>query len=103
MQDWLREKNVGTIYITPGSPWENGHIESFHGKIRDECLKREIFGNRAEARVVIGTYRCEYNQQRPHSSLGYRTPEEFAARAQTALRPTASAPSEHDNNINQGA
>jgi len=101
VQDWLQEKKVGTIYITPGSPWENGHIESFHGKIQDECLKREIFGNRAEARVVIGTYRCEYNQQRPHSSLGYQTPEEFAARALPALRPTASAPSEHVNNINQ--
>lgn len=82
IQDWLRERNVKTIYITPGSPWENAYIESFHDKLRDECLNREIFGSLWEARVVIEQWRLEYNTERPHSSLGYQTPEEFASRPQ---------------------
>jgi putative transposase len=81
IQDWLRDKNVKTIYITPGSPWENAYIESFHDKLRDECLNREIFGSLWEARVVIEQWRLYYNAQRPHSSLGYQTPAEFAGRA----------------------
>jgi transposase InsO family protein len=81
IQDWLKEKNVKTIYITPGSPWENAYIESFHDKLRDECLNREIFGTLWEARVVIEQWRLEYNTERPHSSLGYQTPVEFAGRA----------------------
>lgn len=81
IQDWLKEKNVKTIYITPGSPWENAYIESFHDKMRDECLNREIFGSLEEARVVIEQWRLEYNTERPHSSLGYKTPVEFAGRA----------------------
>lgn len=80
IQDWLRDKNVRTIYITPGSPWENAYIESFHDKLRDECLNREIFGSLQEARVVIEQWRLYYNAQRPHSSLGYQTPSEFAGR-----------------------
>jgi len=83
IQDWLREKNVKTIYITPGSPWENAYIESFHDKLRDECLNREIFGSLLEARVVIEQWRLEYNGWRPHSSLGYQTPSEFAGFART--------------------
>jgi transposase InsO family protein len=85
IQDWLREKNVKTIYITPGSPWENAYIESFHDKLRDECLNREIFGSLWEARVVIEQWRLEYNTERPHSSLGYQTPAEFADRALGSL------------------
>lgn len=80
IQDWLKSRSVKTIYITPGSPWENGHIESFHGKLRDELLNREIFGTLLEAKVVLETWRCEYNEQRPHSSLGNDTPAAFAAR-----------------------
>jgi len=80
IQDWLREKNVKTIYITPGSPWENAYIESFHDKLRDECLNREIFGSLWEARVVIEQWRLHYNAERPHSSLGYQTPSEFGGR-----------------------
>jgi len=72
---------VKTIYITPGSPWENAYIESFHDKLRDECLNREIFGSLLEARVVIEEWRLYYNAERPHSSLGYQTPNEFASRA----------------------
>jgi len=81
IQDWLQAKQVKTIYITPGSPWENAYIESFHDKLRDECLNREVFGSLWEARVVIEEWRLEYNTERPHSSLGYRTPVEFGGRA----------------------
>ena len=80
IQDWLSQKNVKTIYITPGSPWENAYIESFHDKLRDECLNREIFGSLWEARVVIEQWRLHYNDRRPHSSLGYQTPSEFGRR-----------------------
>ncbi len=80
VQDWLKSKGVKTLYITPGSPWENAYIESFHDKLRDECLNREVFGNLLEAQVIIEEWRMEYNGLRPHSSLGYRTPDEFAAR-----------------------
>ena len=81
LQDWLRDKHVKTIYITPGSPWENAYIESFHDKLRDECMNREIFGSLWEARVVIEQWRLYYNAERPHSSLGYQTPSEFAGSA----------------------
>ena len=76
--DWLAEAKIKTLYIKPGSPWENGHIESFHDKLRDECLNRELFGSLAEARVILESWRMEYNECRPHSSLGYQTPGEFA-------------------------
>ena len=81
IQDWLEEKQIKAIYIQPGSPWENGHIESFHDKFRDELLNREIFGSLMEAKIVIGQWREEYNAERPHSSLGNKTPSEFAASA----------------------
>jgi len=93
IQDWLKQKGVKTLYIQPGSPWENGHIESFHDKLRDELLNREIFGSLLEAKVLVEAWRIEYNQKRPHSSLGYKTPEEFAACWPTPLRPAAFAPS----------
>jgi len=79
VQEWLAKRQVGTLYITPGSPWQNGYAESFHGKLRDECLNREVFTSLAEARVVIEQWRRHYNTQRPHSSLGYQTPDQFAA------------------------
>ena len=63
-----------TLFIEPGSPWENGYIESFNGKLRDELLNREIFTTLIEAKVLIADWRKEYNQVRPHSSLGYRPP-----------------------------
>jgi transposase InsO family protein len=78
IQDWLKERAIKTLYIKPGSPWENGHIESYHDKLRGECLNRELFGTLAEARVILESWRVEYNERRPHSSLGYRTPWEFA-------------------------
>ena len=63
-----------TLYIEPGSPWENGYCESFNGKLRDECLNREIFYSLREAQIVIEQWRIFYNTERPHSSLGYRPP-----------------------------
>ena len=74
VRDWLERVEVKTLYIEPGSPWENGYIESFNGKLRDELLDREIFDTLLEARVLIERWRVEYNTVRPHSSLGYRPP-----------------------------
>ena len=83
IQDWLGQTNIQTAYIRPGSPWEQAYIESFHDKLRDECLHREILPTLAEARVILEGWRVEYNQQRPHSALGYLTPEEFSKRQTT--------------------
>jgi transposase InsO family protein len=74
VRQWLHEVGVQTLFIEPGSPWENGYIESFNGKLRDELLNREIFDTLLEAQVLIEGWRKEYNQVRPHSSLGYRPP-----------------------------
>jgi transposase InsO family protein len=79
IRQWLKEKMVGTLYIEPASPWENGYIESFHGRLRDELLNRELFYSVKEARVLAENWRMEYNNHRPHSSLGYMTPAAFAA------------------------
>ncbi len=74
IRKWLNRLGVKTLYIEPGSPWENGYIESFNGKLRDELLDREIFTTLEEAKVLIEQWRREYNQVRPHSSLGYQPP-----------------------------
>ena len=74
VRQWLQRLNVQTLFIEPGSPWENGYIESFNGKFRDELLNREIFYTLWEAKVLVELWRKEYNQIRPHSSLGYRPP-----------------------------
>ena len=71
---WLSRLGVKTLFIEPGSPWENGYIESFNGKLRDELLNREIFTTLAEAKILIEQWRKEYNQIRPHSALNYRPP-----------------------------
>ena len=71
---WLSRLNVKTLFIEPGSPWENGYVESFNGKLRDELLNGEIFYMLTEAKVLIEMWRRHYNQVRPHSSLGYRPP-----------------------------
>jgi len=70
---------VGPLYIEPGSPWENGYVESFIGKLRDELLNGEIFDTLLEAKAIIENWRREYNQLRPHSSLGNVPPEQFVA------------------------
>ncbi len=84
IRDWLKAIGVRTLYIEPGSPWENGYVESFNGKLRDELLNREVFETLREAQVLIERWRREYNQRRPHSALGYRSPapEAFLPRAQ---------------------
>ncbi|MCP4456306.1 MAG: transposase family protein, partial [Planctomycetes bacterium] len=74
VRQWLRRLGVGTLFIEPGSPWENGYNESFNGKLRDELLNGEIFYTIKEAQVLIEGWRKEYNQIRPHSSLGYKPP-----------------------------
>ena len=84
---WLGKVGVKTLYIEPGSPWENGYVESLNGKLRDELLNGEIFYTVAEARVLIERWREHYNQVRPHSALGYRPP---APEAIAAGPPSAS-------------
>ena len=74
VRSWLAGLGTKTLYIEPGSPWENGYCESFNGKLRDECLNQEIFYSLKEARIVIEQWRNQYNTVRPHSSLGYRPP-----------------------------
>ena len=74
LRKWLSAVEAKTLYIEPGSPWENGYCESFNGKLQDECLKGEIFYSLKEAQVVIERWRVHYNTVRPHSSLGYRPP-----------------------------
>lgn len=77
---------IKTNYIEPGSPWENGHVESFHGKLRGGCLQREVFGNLLEAKVLVEEWRRQYNEKRPHSALGYKTPRAFARQFNSKLR-----------------
>ena len=79
VREWLGRVGVKTLYIEPGSPWEDGYVESFHGRLRDEFLAMEIFEGVREARALTASWRDEYNTQRPHSSLGYQTPAGFAA------------------------
>jgi putative transposase len=80
LRDWCRMSGTETIYIEPGSPWENAYVESFNGRVRDELLNIEEFGSLIEARIVVEAWRAEYNTYRPHSSLGGLTPAEFATR-----------------------
>ena len=74
IRDWLNRLGVKTLFIQPGSPWENGYIESFNGKLRDELLEREIFTTLEEAKVLLEQWRREYNQVRPHSAKNNRPP-----------------------------
>ena len=91
VREWLKGVGVKTLFITPGSPWENGYVESFNGTLADELLEREIFYTLYEAKVMIERWRVQYNTIRPHSALGYRPPAPeaiFAAEAgSAALRP----------------
>jgi putative transposase len=92
IQRWLANVDVETLYIEPASPWENGYAESFFSRLRDELMNREVFTNLAEAEALGRAWWEDYNEQRPHSSLGYRTPAEFAATCAASVRATA-APS----------
>ena len=74
VRKWLNRVGVKTLFVEPGSPWENGYAESFNSKLRDELLNGEVFTTLTEARIIIEQWRREYNQVRPHSALGYRPP-----------------------------
>jgi putative transposase len=91
LRDWCRFSSTGTMFIDPGSPWQNAYVESFNGKVRDELLDVEQFACLAEARVVIEDWREDYNQRRPHSSLGMRSPARFAAALTASTAPAAVA------------
>jgi putative transposase len=78
IKEWLEVSGVRTLYIKPGSPWENAYSETFISRFSDELLKREVFADLLEAKVLVEDYRGHYNHHRPHSALGYRTPAEFA-------------------------
>jgi putative transposase len=93
VKNWLSAAGIPTLYIEPGSPWENGYAESFNSRFRSDFLDREIFRTLQEAQVLSEQRRLKHNHKRPHSSLGYKTPAQFAAEwsgeasAPTALRP----------------
>jgi transposase InsO family protein len=96
VREWLGKVGVKTLYIEPGSPWENGYIESFNGKLRDELLNGEIFYTLKEAKVLIEMWRHHYNTERPHSSLGYRPPApETLTPLEPACAPLRPAPAGH--------
>ena len=78
--EWIADQRIETALIDPGKPWQNGVGESFNGKFRDECLSMEWFRSRTEAKAVVEAWRRHYNEGRPHSSLGYLTPAEFATK-----------------------
>ena len=92
LRKWLRKLGTGTLYIAPGSPWENGYCESFNGKLRDECLNGEIFYSLKEAQVVIDKWRVNYNTRRPHSALGYKPPAPVAVAPRMAALRSPAAP-----------
>ena len=78
---WLAVQAIGTRFIEPGKPWQNGFAESFHSRLRAECLNQEVFYSAKHAQVLLDDWRAFYNARRPHSSLGYQTPDEFAEQA----------------------
>ena len=92
VQDWIARRGFATLYIKPGSPWQNAYSESFNSRFRDEFLNRELFGGLTEAKVLGKDYRRDYNTRRPHSSLGYQTPVEFAQRSLAAASATLRQP-----------
>ena len=101
VQAWIGAVGARTACIAPGSPWENGYVESFNARLRDELLNGEIFYSLREARVVIESWRRHYNGVRPHASLGFKPPAPevfvpaFAARPYASPRPVPSAPTRH--------
>ena len=95
------ERKIELVHIEPGRPMQNGYVESFHGKLRDECLNASWFGNLFAARVKIGAWKEEYNEERPHSSLGYVAPREFARRS-AALRSSRSCGTPCERHCGEG-
>jgi transposase InsO family protein len=99
VRSWLEGSGSGALYVAPASPWQNGYAESFHSKLRDEFLEREEFENEPQARALGALWKEEYNTERPHSSLGYQTPAEYAAQCRRYVpieeTPTEPPPNEH--------
>jgi putative transposase len=87
VRDWRRFNSAGSLFIDPGSPWQNAWIESFNGRLRDELLNSWRFDSLLEARVIIDDWRCDYNANRPHSAHGELTPTEFALQWTTTHQP----------------
>ncbi|WP_145361228.1 integrase core domain-containing protein [Alienimonas californiensis] len=92
IRHWTERLQIGTLYVAPASPWENGDAESFHSKLRDEFLAAEEFGSLREARALTSAWKREYNEVRPHSSLGLAAPAAFARTCGASVRPPASFP-----------
>jgi len=92
LRRYLERAGVGTLYVEPGAPWQNGYAESFGGKFRDELLNAELFEGLEDARALSAWWRSEYNHRRPHSSLGYQTPAAFAASLRQARVAALPAP-----------
>jgi putative transposase len=107
IQRWLEQVAVKTLYIEPGAPWENGYVESFHSRFRDEFLASEVFENLAAARKLTALWKEDYNYHRPHSSLRYLTPAEFAARCAASApkllsaTPQATSPLQQHSGLTQ--
>jgi putative transposase len=93
VRSWLEATGSGALYVAPASPWQNGYAESFHSKLRDEFLNREDFESQAQAQALGTLWKQEYNTERPHSSLAYQTPSEYAARFERYV-PIDETPSE---------
>ena len=105
VRTWLASEQVGTLFIAPGSPWENGYVESFNGKLKDECFNGELFLSLAEARYLVDRWRLDYNHHRPHSRLNWMTPAAYAASCPRMGRPCVPPgsatphPPEHTENV----
>ena len=99
--NWLKDANIDTVLNDPGKPWQNGTNESFNGKFRDECLGMEWFRNRMEAKAVIEDWRVHFNEDRPHSSVGYKTPKAF--RRQEEEKARMAKDEQHEENSNPTA
>jgi len=102
LQKWLASASVKTLYIEPGAPWENGYVESFHSRLRDELLNAELFTSLTEAKHMSNIWRLDYNHRRPHSSLNYQPPAAFAGTATRSLAdpPVGAAPLPPDQQAN---
>ena len=97
VRKWIEDRGFQTLFIAPGSPWQNAYSESFNSRFRDEFLNVELFTNVLEAKMLGEEHRYKYNHQRPHSSLGDLTPAEYASRCASPLRPSAFATNHSDN------
>jgi putative transposase len=103
IQRWLKQLEIKALYIEPGCPWENGYAESFHSRLRDEFLALEEFESLSAARKLTTAWKKDYNHYRPHSSLGYIAPVEFAARCPASAPELASATPQQAPTLRQGS